>query len=95
MQPRCALDDQEVGWYAKAKQEQWMAVKPVAQLLKRRKRLIFCNSQRVDIARSAPIEIAAGGMMLGMLAPPQSIRSERQNAHGAADVIIELAGFEK
>ena len=90
---RCCSDEQ-IG-RPDAEHHQRMAVQPILQAAPARQRQIFAHRQRVDVADAAALEIAGGGMMHGMRAPPEIVGRQGEHAEHAADPVIGQAMAEE
>ena len=88
------LHEEQIG-RADAEHHRRMAIEPVAQPAPARQRQIFAHRQRVDVAHAAALEIAGGGVMHGMRAPPEIVGRQREHAERAADPVIGEAMAEE
>ena len=81
------LQEEEIGG-AEAEHHQRVPVEAIAKPAPARQRQIFVDRQGIDIADAAPVEIARGGVVDGMGAPPEIVRRQRQHADDAPDPVI-------
>src|SRR5436190_8031973 len=75
--------------------DQRVAVKTVFQTTPPGKGAIFAHGQRIEIAGTAAIEVAGGGMMGRMRAAPAVVGREREHANDAADPVIRHTAGKK
>ena len=75
--------------------DQRVAVKTVFQTTPPGKRPVFAHGQRIEIADTAAIEVAGGGMMDRMRAAPTVVGREREHANDAADPVIRQTAGKK
>ena len=65
-----------------------MAVKTVTQATPPRTALEVAHGKGIDIADTAPVEVAGGSMMDRMRAAPAVVRRQREHANDAADPVV-------
>ena len=75
--------------------DQRVAVKTVFQAAPPGQRAIFAHGQRIEIADTAAIEVAGGGMMDRMRVAPAVVGRQREHADDAADPVIGQHGRQK
>ena len=54
----------------------------------RRQALVLAHGQGVDVARAAPAQMAGGGVVHGMRAPPVAVGREGQHAQNPAEPVV-------
>src|SRR6476646_1480267 len=81
------LQEKQIGW-SQHEHDQRVAVKSVFQTAPPRTGLVFAHCQGIDIADTAPVEVAVGGMMDRMRAAPPVVRRKREHANDAADPVV-------
>src|ERR1700752_4904491 len=75
--------------------DQRVTVETVFQTAPPRKGPEFANGQRIEIADTAAVEVAAGGVMNCMRAAPAVVGREREHANDAADPVVRQTAGEK
>jgi hypothetical protein len=88
------LQEEQIGW-SDPEHDQWVAVKTIFQTAPPRTSLVFADCQGIDIADTAPVEVAGGGMMDRMRAAPPVVRRQREYAKDAADPVVRQTVGEK
>src|ERR1700742_626224 len=81
------LQEKQIGW-SEHEHDQWVTVKSVFQTAPPRTGLVFAHCQGIDVANTAPVKVAGGGMMDRMRAAPPVVRRQRQHANDAADPVV-------
>ena len=80
---------------ADAEHHHRMTVEPVLRAAPPWQRAILADGERMDVAGSALVEIAGGGVMDGMGAAPVIVRREGEDADGAAGPVVGAAPREQ
>ena len=85
---RQAMLEQEQVDRAERQQDQRVAQQSVAEPPPARQAEVLGHRKRGDVARAAAVEIARGGVMDGVAAPPVVVGRERQHADRPADPVV-------
>ena len=72
-----------------------MPVHPVEHALEPGAAQVLADGEGVDVAEAADVEIAAGGVMDGVRAPPVGVGHQGEDAEDAADQVVHLLGAEE
>ena len=88
------MQKKQVGW-SDPEHDQRVAVKTVFQTTPPGKGPVFAHCQRIEIAGTATIEVAGGGMMNRIDAAPTVVGREREHANDAADPVIRQTAGKK
>ena len=71
-----------------AEHDDRVALQAVESAAPRRQALVLAHGQGVDVAGAAPAEMAGGGVVHGMGAPPVAVGRERQHAQHPAEPVV-------
>jgi hypothetical protein len=69
-----------------------MPIEPIGQARAPVEAQVFVDGQRLYVAEAASAEIASAGVMGRMHALPVILRSEHEDAQGAADPVVDPVG---
>jgi len=88
------LQEKQIGWPA-PEHDHRVAVKTIFQAAPPEKSPVFSHGQGNDIADTAMIEVAGGGMMDRMRAAPPVVRRQREHANDATHPVVHQTVGEK
>src|SRR5688572_17884498 len=88
------LQDEEIG-RPEAEHHQWMAIEAIAQPAPEGAGTVLLDSERLDVAHAAAVEIAGGGVVRGVCVAPHVVRCEGQHTSDAAEPVVGQAVTEE
>ena len=80
---------------SQAEHDDRVALQAIERAAPGRPALIFAHRQRADVARAPPVEIAGGGVVHGMGAPPVAVGCQGQHADHPAEPVVGAPPAEK